>query len=158
LFFIKNEDSLIKALNENEINSAHTLSPEKVQEVSLKDKKINSASFSRIFALYFNKNKSEILNDLNVRKAIELISPKKEIIENILMGYAKPTNSPIPKNDSELKDPDLGQAKEILEKDGWQIGENGFYKKETKSGFTELKFSISTANVDELVKVTELLA
>lgn len=152
--FYKNEDEIIEALNKNNIDSAHTLSPEKIQEIILENKKINKSLFSRVFALYFNKDSSEILSNLNVRKAISLITPQKEIIETILLNYANPTNSPIPKNNLNASEIDMQKAKEILEKDGWVLGENNIYKKDSK----ELKFSISTTNVDELIKVTELLA
>jgi peptide/nickel transport system substrate-binding protein len=152
--FYKNEDDLIESLNKGNIDSAHSISPLKIKEVSNGDLKIHTSSFSRTFALYLNKSSSEILSDINVRKVLNLISPQEEIIQTILMGYAKPTNSPVPKTDFITSAPDLDTAKNIIEDEGWSKNDKGIYEKDGKS----LKFSISTANVDELINVTELLA
>jgi peptide/nickel transport system substrate-binding protein len=152
--FYKNEEDLVQAINKNNINSAHSISPLKIDKVANENIITNTSSFSRTFALYLNKSNSEVLSNINVRKVLNLVSPQKEIIDSVLMGYAKPTNSPIPKYDFVAPNPDTESAKNILEKDGWIKNDKGVYEKSGKT----LKFSISTANVDELINVTELLA
>lgn len=149
--FYKNEDELINALNKNSITSAQSISPNKIEEINLKNKNLFQSSFSRIFALYFNQSESSVLNDEIIREALKYATPKKEIIDNVLNGYGVSINSPIIKefNEEEQKD-----SVEILSENGWELNEEGIFEKDN----TKLSFSISTANVAELVKVTEILA
>ena len=46
----------------------------------------------------------------------------------------------------------------LLEDDGWEKNENGVFSKETDDAILTFEFSISTANVKELVDVTEFIA
>lgn len=72
-----------------------------------------------------------ILNNRYVRRALSYAIPRKHIAENILHGFAKPANSPVPPfwfayND-ELPKPEysLEKAKELLEKAGYDVPDLG---------------------------------
>jgi len=94
--FFKNENELIEALNKNIIDSAHSISPNKISELHKKNKELNVSSFSRIFALYFNQAENDVLKNKTIREALNLATPKDEIIENtiwIRKSYRKPFTS-----------------------------------------------------------------
>jgi peptide/nickel transport system substrate-binding protein len=156
--FFRNEDDLIESLNKNKINSAHSVSPNKISEINTKNKEINTSPFSRVFALYFNQAESDILSNKTIREVLNEYTPREEIIENMLAGFASPINSALPTSDSELTTINKEQAIEKLENNGWTRNENGIFEKETDSAILTFSFSISTANVQELVEVTEILA
>ncbi len=159
--FFKNENELIEALNKNIIDSAHSISPNKISELHKKNKELNVSSFSRIFALYFNQAENDVLKNKTIREALNLATPKDEIIENILSGFGSPIESPLPQTqilDEVFSKYDKEKAVALLEDDGWEKNENGVFSKETDDAILTFEFSISTANVKELVDVTEFIA
>jgi peptide/nickel transport system substrate-binding protein len=159
--FYKNEDELISGINKNNIDSSHSISPNKIEEIKEKDKKITTAPFSRVFALYLNQGESDVLANKTVRKALNMVAPRSKVVENILDGFAQPIQSPVPQNLSEEKEIPSGtieEARQLLLDNGWEPNENGTLVKETDDSILTLRFSISTANVEELVSVTEKIA
>lgn len=154
--FYKNENDLIQDLNNGEITSAHSISPNKISEINLERKELIKSPFSRIFALYLNQNNNEIFTSQSIRNALNAAAPKTQIKEDILKNYARTIQSPLIRQ-GELSNEQTASSENpisILEKDGWQKNEDGIFAKDDKL----LKFSISTANVLELVEVSELLA
>lgn len=161
-YFYRNENDLLSALKKGSIDSAHSISPEKIEEMKMRNKNILVSPFSRVFALYFNQSENEAISDKTVRKILNDATPKNEIINEILKGYAKKIEGPVPaKQENQESIPEnisVEEAKLRLEENGWSLNEDGIYEKETDSSITRLEFSISTANVEELVEVSEKLA
>lgn len=162
--FYKNEEELIEAMNEGIVTSAHGITSSKIEKINSKDKNINNIPLSRIFAVFLNQNKSDVLLNKEVRQALDIATPKKQIIDEIFDGYAEVIKSPIPANLlplESIQNPDLEddfnleKARKILENAGWKRNEDGVYTKETEESISTLNFSISTANVEELIRVAE---
>jgi peptide/nickel transport system substrate-binding protein len=156
--FYKNEDELIHALNTNSITSAHGISPNKTQDIKTGNKTITNVPLSRIFAIFLNPSKNEIFTSKEVRLALDRALGKEEIIDNFFAGYATPIDGPLPETGDRQEASDeeaLKSPQELLESDGWSLDEDGIYGKETEDSVSTLSFSISTANVDELVQVAE---
>ena len=69
------------------------------RKVSINSKKADFQDFifslPRYFAVFFNPEKSEVLNDLNVRQALNYGTNKTELIDKSLLGYGQTVSSPI---------------------------------------------------------------
>ncbi len=161
--FAKNEDELIQLYKDRKIESLHGISPVKAKELQDAGYNIETTSLPRVFGIFFNQDKANVLASNSVRTALNIAAPKDEIVNNVLFGFGQAINSPIPdifkKENSEnidgtkLKEEErIAQAQSILEKAGWKKNEQGIYTVETeKDGKKILSFSLATSNIKELV-------
>lgn len=110
------------------------------------DLKQHVASQTASTLLYLN-NDSQPLNDQAVRLAIGQAIDVDAIITSLLGGRGDRAETPIPPgtwafDGNALQPPhDVGQARQLLESDGWTVPEGGTVR--TKAG-TELRFSLMT--------------
>ena len=171
LKFYPNENDLIDALLNKEIEQVGSVSPENA--VKLKDKgyKIESSTLPRIFGLFFNQNQNQLFTNKNIIKALDLAIDKDRIVKEVLLGYGVVINDPIPpnminyqklsNNDNQTYKEKLKKAEKILAKDGWVKNSNGFLEKimkeKKKKVVTPLEFSISTGNAEELATSANLI-
>ena len=183
--FYDNETDLLSAFKNNEIDNINSISPIEAENLSRAGFTTKTSVLPRIFGLFFNQSEAPIFTDKNIIKAIEKAIDKEKIIKEVLNGYGKTINSPLPPsminymslssaqgNFSETFNPEESYA--LLEASGWKIGSDGIREKEKltviekKSGkktskettkeVTKLSFSISTSDIPELKKATELVA
>lgn len=165
--FYPNETMLIEAYNGHAIESLSGISPEKVLELKANGSRVISSPLPRVFAVFFNQNQSKVLLNKEVRQALDLASPKEEIVEKVLGGYGMTIDSPLPagiyswtseKKDDLPLDERIELAKELLAKYGWQPNkETGILEKKSAGGIMVLSFSISTGNALELRAVADEL-
>lgn len=164
--FYQSEAMLIEAYNEHGVESLGGISPEKVLELKTNGSHIISSPLPRVFAIFFNQSQSKVLLNKEVRQALDLASPKEEIIKKILGGYGTVIDSPLPAGiypwtaaNQELSSEErLEMAKALLAKAGWQSNaETGVLEKKSGSGMMSLSFSISTGDVPELERVASEL-
>ncbi|MFC1663910.1 ABC transporter substrate-binding protein [Patescibacteria group bacterium] len=117
----------------------------------------------RYFAIFFNPQKSKVLSEKEIRKALNYGTNKEEIIQEALFKEVKIINSPILPEIYEFDQPskiyqfDVEKAKEILEKAGFLENEEGLriktIKKEPSFQFkSDLKSGSSGSEVTELQK------
>ncbi|MCE9585003.1 hypothetical protein K8Q94_00010 [Candidatus Nomurabacteria bacterium] len=102
---------------------------------------------------------------------MDLAVDKDHIVREVLGGYGIAIEDPIPPNminyqklGSENKisyEEQVSKAKEILDKDGWKINEEGFLEKvsgtKNKKTTQRLEFSISTGNAPELAETANFI-
>jgi ABC-type transport system substrate-binding protein len=97
--FFENEAELIKAFENNEITgfSIPIINNKESFEKKLKNREFLTYRFfiPRYFALFFNPEKSEILERSEIRKALNYGTDRKEIIAEAMSEQAKIVNSPI---------------------------------------------------------------
>ena len=164
--FYSNEESLINAYNNGSIDSLSGLSPEKLLDLNIKNAHIIQSPLPRVFAVFFNQTQSKVLLNKEVRQALNLASPRVEIVENVLGGYGVSIDGPLPgglypwtiKDSSSTLEENIQSAKELLEKSGWKANsETGILEKKSGSGTIEMSFSISTGDAPELKAVAEEL-
>ena len=123
-FFYEKEEDLIKAAEKGEIRGL-TLTSIKNLSSSLTDFNLYSLSLPRYFAVFFNPEKSKILEEKGVRLALNYGTNKEEIINKVLFGQGKVVHSPILPEIFGFQQPttqyefNLEKAKEILEKAGF---------------------------------------
>ena len=165
--FYPSEIALIEAYNTDEVESISGISPEKIAELETGSSRVISSPLPRIFAVFFNQNQSKVLLNKEVRQALNLTSPKEEIVEKILDGYATVIAGPMPagiyswtsvEENKLAPDERLEMAKALLDKAGWRLNpETGVLEKKSASGTMALSFSISTGDAPELRQVASEL-
>ncbi len=175
LRFYQNEDSLIKALNNKEVEGVGSIAPANAKILKEKNYQVESLVLPRVFGLFFNQNQNQLFIDKTIIKSIDQTIDKDRIVSEVLLGYGIAIDSPIPlnimrnyksgkganqKNNAARQDL-LKKVRNDLSKDGWKTGPDGFLEKTTtekkKKVTKKLEFSISTSNAEELAKTAELI-
>ncbi len=171
LRFYPNEEELINAFLNGEVDQISSITPSNANRLEGKKYKIESTVLPRVFGLFFNQNKNQIFTDKSVMQAIDQAIDKDRIVREVLYGYGVAIDDPIPPNmaayqklsqeNAATRSDNLKNAQEILTKAGWIRGADGFLQKsknENKVKTTSyLQFSISTGNAPELSRAAELI-
>lgn len=163
--FYANEDDLLRAYTNGEISSLSAVSFSALNNNLSVSSELLRVPFPRIFAIFFNQNKSRVFADKNVRLALDTLLDKERIVQEVLSGYGTIIDSPIPPgtvNGQSVRVPDIRSdderrkaAQEILESAGWQLDtELGLWT----NGEQLLTFSIATANTPELKRAAQIAA
>ncbi len=171
LRFYQNENNQIKALENGEVDQISSITPINAQILKEQNYRIESLTLPRVFGLFFNQNQNQIFTDKNIVTAIDLAINKDNIVREVLSGYGIAINSPISFNminyqklsreDNATHEEKVKKAKDILSKDDWKAGADGFLQKTAiknkKKKIAYLEFSISTGNAPELAKSAQLI-
>lgn len=159
--FFKSESDLIRAYRKGHIDHISSISPRSAAELERLGYQPTTATLGRVFGLFFNANHNDIFRDKEVVNAFNLAIDKNKIVNEVLYGFGKIINSPVPTSlntDSSevVKDlnTDFSKAESMLTAAGWKTNEaTGFREKSGK----RLQFSIATADVAELRATSELI-
>jgi len=159
--FYPDEENLIEAFKNKEINGMNNISPEKIDQLNTtKNVEIKELVIPRYFALFINQTKSVPLAYDEVRKALSIGTNRNEIIEQVLNGKGFPLYTPLFPQMKGYEDVsgeyayDVEKAKQILEDAGWKYDEaEGFRKK----GDEKLEFEVVTTDWAELMENAEIL-
>ena len=165
--FYPSEDLLIEAYNGQEVTSLGGVSPENMDALGTSTSRVISSPLPRVFAVFFNQSQSKVLLNKEVRQALDLASPKEEIVKSVLGGFATAIDSPMPAgiypwtttvSNKYSSDEKLEMAKALLAKNGWQDNkETGVLEKKIGNAMMSLSFSISTGDAPELQAVANEL-
>jgi peptide/nickel transport system substrate-binding protein len=161
LKFFGSERNLTDALHDGDIESASNITPASAKSLE-GEVTIMSSPLTRVFGVFFNQNENELLARKEIRKALSLAIDKDEIIQSVLYGYGTQADGPLPntvsfagtKNSSTTSGMEL--AASTLAKAKWikNPATNVLEQKGSVSS-SSLSFSLSTANVPELVEVAK---
>ncbi|HUD08980.1 MAG TPA: peptide ABC transporter substrate-binding protein [Candidatus Saccharimonadales bacterium] len=158
--FYPDEDSMIEDYNNKKILATNSLSPEKLNDIkSKRSANIISASLPRYFAVFFNQQKSKVLSDKDVRKALATATNRKDIVDKIFGGQGREIFSPIPPgtfgatDDVKKFDFNPEAAKKILDDAGWKSGSDGMRAKNGQA----LQFTLVTTDWPQLVDTANIL-
>ncbi|KKT70818.1 MAG: hypothetical protein UW66_C0037G0005 [Candidatus Moranbacteria bacterium GW2011_GWF1_44_4] len=158
--FFFDEDSLLQAYNDKQVFGMSYISPARLADLkSKRSSNILSINIPRYFAFFFNQQKSKVLANREVRKALSLAIDRQAIIRDILSGEGKEIFSPISPGTFGFTDDvkkfefDAGKANETLENDGWKKGDDGFRKKDN----LPLEFSLVTTDWPDLAETADML-
>jgi len=167
--FFTNEAQLVQALRSRTIHAINSISPDTAAALAAGGFRVESFPLPRVFAVFFNQSQAPILISKSVRLALQAAIDQDEIIDEVLAGFGTPTENPIPphlipftileSSQEEVSDDQRQSAQEkaitILTDAGFSLNENGIMERETEDGVDLLMFTISTADVPELVAVAE---
>ena len=167
LVFFKNEDTLIVALKDKQISSVNSIQPSNAKNLDGFKYNVQEHPIPSVFGVFFNQSKAPILVSKTVRRALDTAINRDLLIQNVLNGYGVAADSPIPSSivpftqigetETEIEDNtfNIEEARSILEDGGFSLNEKGVMQREVSDGVEILSFSISTANVPELVAAAE---
>lgn len=139
--FFENEGELIDSFKKGQIQGIITSNSGLIKSLKTNRTILYNISLPRYFALFFNPEKSDILESQKIRQALNLAVDKKQILENIFENQGKIVNSPIlpevygfnePETISEF---DLVKAKELLEQAGLKIKDGKLVEIEKQTVF-----------------------
>ncbi len=159
--FYADEDKVLEALDHGAIDSVATISPSAASRLATDSAQaytVLSTPLPRIFGVFLNQNQNPILADKVIRQALDMSVDRNLIVEQVLNGYGVPIQGPLPVNISSTTistatTSDIVSAQELLEKNGWEIGDDGIYTKSSK----RLSFDIYTADSPDLKLAAELV-
>lgn len=170
LSFYPNESALFAAYLGGDVEGIHSITPEKLSELTKPDSNILTAPLPRIFGVFFNQNQAAIFTNQKVREALDAALDRTLLVKEVLGGYGVPVTGPLPpevalpaKVETLGENERIAKARNILIEDGWIFNETEkVFEKSIKrrAKVTEkltLAFSLSTGNAAELKKTAELL-
>mgnify|MGYP003392604148 CR=1 FL=1 len=171
LNFYSNENEMITALEDGQVDQISSIAPENAKDLESKDYNVKYSVLPRVFGLFFNQNQNQIFTNKTVVKAINDAINKDRIIKEVLQGYGVVIADPIPPNmasyqeisstTKDSREKSLEKVKASLAKDGWNMGPSGYLEKtvteKKKKTTTVLEFSISTSNTPDLAKSAEYI-
>ena len=167
--FFPSEETALAALNANSVDGIAALSASNVGKIKVA-KTLNMHEFSmpRYFSIFFNAEKSEILEDKRVREALTHATDKQKIIDEILNGFARVADTPIPPAlekyyNANTDNPkfDLELARKLLDDANWTDTDgNGTRDKVFRAadGPRPLEFDLVTVRWPELELVAAKIA
>ena len=172
LLFNNNDDAL-EAYAEGKVHAVNSVTPSNLEIFLNSDTEVKTAvhraPLLRTFGIFFNHNKQRIFLEDEVREALEEATPKKALIGEILRGYGTELDCPLPPfitafestsntNNSTTSVNSIERARNILEAEGWEKGEDGVYTYENDDSEVRLSLSFSTVNTPELIRAAERIA
>lgn len=152
--FYKDQEALIKALNEKEINATAYFSYDSIEKIKRTGLKNYSLKTPRYFTILFNQDQAKALADKNVRLALNYLTDKDQIIKEVLYGNGQKTDTPIPpilsgyNNQTKIYNTDPSYANSLLEKADWTMQEDNFRTKLIKEKTKDKK----TKKIVETIK------
>ena len=154
--FYQNENAVKEALERGDINATAALSEKTLSELNLSNWQVIEKPLPRVFAIFFNQNKSTALRDSAARQALSVLIDREVLIDRVLAGYGTATYSPVPPEFSSLSATNtdsfanpgdrLAAAETILIDGGWEQAENGQWFKEIDSASTTLAVTMRSGN------------
>ena len=181
LHFYLNEEDLVKALENGEVNQISSITPSNAEILKEKGYKVESTILPRVFGLFFNQNANRLFLDKTIVNAINQAIDKDKLVKEVLSGYGVPISDPIPPNmvqyqnlnskENPSREEVLKKVQESLAKAGWVKNADGFLEKNSqatktvkgktvavgKKTTTIMEFSISTSDAPELAKAATMI-
>ncbi len=168
LRFFQNETILLEAFVNREINSTVYLPLNAISDLPRSDIKVLTQPLPRIFAIFFNQNRSAALRDKAAREALSLAIDKNKIIAEVLNGFGVPTEKPILADLSTLESsstsaensPVFSQeaALDKLSSGGWKKTTAGLWEKKIDQTTETLSITIKTSNSEFFNEAVTLIA
>lgn len=156
LAFYQNEEQLLTALSDQEIDATAYLSPERIGTVLNLGYQIIEQPLPRVFGVFFNQNRSAALRDAAARSALTAALDRDVLIENALQGRGVPITTPTILDSLTLESEDsivsqatssaAEQAIAILENGDWTKNNLGLWEKQIDKELTTLGVTLKTSN------------
>lgn len=166
LQFFQNESALLEALRNNTIDSTAYLATSQLPDLN-DSHTIISEPLPRLFGIFFNQNRSTVLLDSAVRKALATAIDRDSIITDVVDGYGVPTATPLPghlyaveSDVSATSGTTTGPeaARSILSDAGWTQNEAGLWEKTIDENTVTLEITIRTSNTPVFASMVDNIA
>lgn len=140
-------DIAVQALKQGEVQALGNLNPQDVTDLSSwPNLKIYHSTLKQRYVGLFLNVKNDLLSDKNLRQALQVATPKTDIIKDTTTATAHeassslPLNSWVPVYKNNRYQFNLEEAKKMLDKSGWKETEGGIRQKDGR----ELVVTITT--------------
>lgn len=160
LSFHTGEEELVQAFEDGDITSSAYLPTKITNSLDPDDYNDTKQPMTRAFALFFNQNKNELLRDLAVREALEVLINREDLVTKSLDGAGIPITSAVPtrlsgvesgSKDSRSTQKDrFDRAAKILSEAGWTNSKDGNWSKQDAGETVRLSITVSTLNSPDL--------
>ena len=166
IMFFGNNKELTQAYGDKTIDQMHSVEPALAESITSAGGAILRAPLPRVFALFFNQNHQPVFADASVRKALSLAIDKDKIVKEVLYGYGRTIDGPLPllpslssTSTATTSINRIQESRRILEAGGWAPNAVGIYEKADKKKKTvsTLEFSVAIPDVPELKQAGEML-
>lgn len=152
LRFYQNETTLLEALRRQEIMSSVYVPLTNLSEFADSETyQIVHTPLPRVFAIFFNQNRSAALRDQAARQALSAAINREELVATVLSGYGVPTTHPVPPFHSTLQSTSsiassTEDAASILLAGGWRQNSDGRWEKRLGEDLEILAITLRTTN------------
>lgn len=149
--FYRNEENIASDLKNGVLDSAGGLSPkyaEELKNISGEKISIKSIGLQRIIAVFLNQSLKKDFASITTRQALDKSVDKNLLVTNILNGYGEIVAGPLPKNifSANASSTTIAQSFNLEEA-----------KKLLSKQKTQISFTMTTAQIPELVETAEML-
>jgi peptide/nickel transport system substrate-binding protein len=164
--YYQNEEAVTTALREGEITSTAALSEHWLSTLDKDQYTFTSEPLPRVFSIFFNQNRTPVLRDLAVRKALDVAVDREELVRRSVAGFGHAAVSPLPANwmgleianQDEASTDRMAEATAILVDGGWTKDQNGRWEKQIDGANVPLVFTIRSANGELFEKMAAYLS
>ena len=155
----QNEVRAIEALLQGDSEAVGGISPEAGRALSSRGEHIHAYTLPRVFGVFFNQNKNMVFTDTSVRRALALVAPREQVVEQVLFGFGLPLRGPLQEAlEQRPLEERVQEATLLMNKAGWvKATSTGIFEKRNKKETTTLRFTIATADTPELKRSAELV-
>ena len=158
IHLFENQDDLRSAYSKGAVDSIYEISNNQIDESLRRGSSLITSSLPRTFGVFFNTDVAPVFLSKSVRSALNTVTNRDKIVQEVFGGYASPINTPIPPTLFEQTEfnqsGDIVEAATILEKAGWEKNQNtGIWENDG----APLAFSLTTSDTPELVRTAEIL-
>src|SRR5690606_20534828 len=127
------EEELLTALRRGEITSTAALGERWLSSLDTSKFKVTSEPLPRVFSIFMNQNRTPVLRDASVRRALNAAIDRDELISRSVNGFGRGAYSPIPADwidgvaeaPAMSREERLAAATAILVEGGWTQNQNG---------------------------------
>ena len=166
MHFYQNEEKLTEAFETGEIMNTTGLPSHIVKEAKSDGAQVIEQPLPRVFAIFLNQNRSTVLRDKAVRRALSAAIDRGGLIDDVLDGFGVPTTSPVPPGFIAIESSSTTIAststdptpEEILETAGWHKTTEGSWKKTIDEEEVVLSVTIATANTPTFERTANAVA
>ncbi len=161
--FYKTENEVLAALHKGDLDGFGPLSASRTSEFDNQKVSILSLSMPRLYGIFFNEQKSDVLKDDAVRRAISYAVDRSYLAQKTTSGGGLATDSPLPfLPPQNMYNYDPGKARQILESAGWVKGPGEYHVKKPAKGKkgdpVPLKIKLTTSDWPDLVRAAETIS
>ena len=163
LSFFEEVKDVIEAFNKAQVDAFDGIQVGDLEAIR-RSYEIVPFSMPNYYAVFINQSKNLALKERAVREALTLAVPKKDLVTGVFDDKATIVNGPIPPGAAHFNPlagaahskPD--QAKELLEKSGWETAEGSAVRvKDIKGTDVELQISLVVPQIEFLVDTANYL-
>lgn len=165
LKFYSNSDELIRAFNSGIIDGFGGVYPNDLTDIEI-NYQTRTIIIPRYYAIFLNPNAQPLLNDKNIRLALDSAINRQSLIEKVFANQALVVSGPLmPSMEGyEQESPPennfgLGEINQLLDNDGWKINAEGIREQEFTKGkkkeILKLEFNLVAPEMPFLIETVK---